>query len=176
MGGLDIDSLFTKISLEKTIEICTNNLFKNSNIVRGLKKGEFKHILFLPSKKSYVIFNNILYKQIDGVAIESPLGSSLSNAFMGHHEQNWVDSCSLEYRPSYYQRYVNDTFVVFKPTDYLIRFQSHLNYFHVNMSFTIENEQIIEISFQDVNVFRKQGKFTIKCLSKTIFQCCMHPF
>ena len=29
MGSLDIDSLFTNISLEETIEICTNNLFKN---------------------------------------------------------------------------------------------------------------------------------------------------
>ena len=38
MGSLDIDSLFTNIPLQETIEICTNNLFKNSNIVHGLKK------------------------------------------------------------------------------------------------------------------------------------------
>ena len=39
MSRLDIDSLFTNIPLEETIEICTNNLFKNSNIVHGLKKS-----------------------------------------------------------------------------------------------------------------------------------------
>ena len=33
MRSLDIDSLFTNIPLEKAIEICTNNLFKNSNMV-----------------------------------------------------------------------------------------------------------------------------------------------
>ena len=38
MGSLDIDSLFTNIPLEETIEICTNNLLKNSDIVHGLKK------------------------------------------------------------------------------------------------------------------------------------------
>ena len=37
MGSLDIDSIFTKISLKETIEICTNNLFKR-DIVHGLKK------------------------------------------------------------------------------------------------------------------------------------------
>ena len=37
MGSLDIDSLFTNIPLEETIQICTNNIFKNSDIVHGLK-------------------------------------------------------------------------------------------------------------------------------------------
>ena len=38
MGSVDIDSLYTNIPLEEIIEIPTNNLFKNSNIVDGLKK------------------------------------------------------------------------------------------------------------------------------------------
>ena len=44
----------------------------------------------------------------------SPLGSSLANAFFVYHEQNWLDNCPLEYRPSYYRRYVDDIFVLFK--------------------------------------------------------------
>ena len=69
-----------------------------------LKKSEFKDLL---TKDLYFIFN-ILYKQIDGAAMGSPLGPSLANAFLAHHEQNWLDSCPLEYRPSYYRRYVDD--------------------------------------------------------------------
>ena len=102
MGSLDIDSLFTNIPLEETIEICINNLFKNEDIVHGLKKSEFKDLLSLPTKESYFIFNNILYKQIDGVAMGSPLGPSLANVFLTHHEQDWLDSSPLEYRPLYY--------------------------------------------------------------------------
>ena len=41
MESVDIDSLYTNIPLEEIIEIWTNNLFKNSNIVDGLKKSEF---------------------------------------------------------------------------------------------------------------------------------------
>ena len=82
MGSLDIDSFFTNIPLEETIEICTNNLFRNNDIVHGLKKSEFKELLSLATKESYFIFNNILSKHIDGVAMGSPWGSSLANAFL----------------------------------------------------------------------------------------------
>ena len=53
-----------------------------------------------------------------------PLELSLANVFLPHHEQNWLDSCPLEYRPLYYQRYVDDMFVLFKLLDHLKRFQS----------------------------------------------------
>ena len=62
MGSLDIDSLFTNIPLEETIEICTNNFFKSKGISHGFKKSEFKDLLSLATKESYFIFNNILYK------------------------------------------------------------------------------------------------------------------
>ena len=77
------------------MEICTNNFFKNNDIVHGLKKSEFKDLLSLTAKEPYFIFKNILYKQTDGVAIGPPLGPSLANAFLAHHEQNLLDSCPL---------------------------------------------------------------------------------
>ena len=88
MGSLDVDSLFTNIPLEETIEICTSNFFENGDTVHGLKKSELKDLLPLATKESYFIFNNILYKQTDRVAMGPPLGLSLANAFLFHHEQN----------------------------------------------------------------------------------------
>ena len=79
MRSLDIDSLFTNITLEEIIEICTNNLFEQNDIVHGLKKIEFKDLLSLATKELYFIFDSILYKQIDGVTMRSPLGPSLAN-------------------------------------------------------------------------------------------------
>ena len=52
MGSLDVDSLFTKVPLEETIDICTNTLFKNTKKVEGLSKIEFKELLFLATKES----------------------------------------------------------------------------------------------------------------------------
>ena len=93
MGSLDVDSLFTNISLDETIAICINQLFENTDTVEGLTKTELKQLLYLATKESYFIFNGLLYKQTDGVAMESPLGPSLGNAFLSYPEKNWLNSC-----------------------------------------------------------------------------------
>ena len=85
MGSLDIGSLFTNIPFEEIIEICSNNLFINSYIIHDWKRNDFKDLLSLAAKASYFIFNKILYKKIDGVAMGSPLRPSQTNAFLAHH-------------------------------------------------------------------------------------------
>ena len=41
-GSLDEDPLFTNIPLEKTINICTESIFDQDDIVEGLNKSELK--------------------------------------------------------------------------------------------------------------------------------------
>ena len=86
-GSLDVGSLFTNISLGETIDICANQLFENTDTVEGFTKSELKQLLSLATKESYFIFNGLLYKQIDGVAMGSPLGHSLANALLSYHEK-----------------------------------------------------------------------------------------
>ena len=69
MGSFDIYLLFTYFPLEETIEICANDLFLKKGIVYSLKKSEFEDLLSWARKEWYFTFNNILYKQIDGVAM-----------------------------------------------------------------------------------------------------------
>ena len=57
MGGIDVDSLFTNIPLQETIDICTNTLFENTEKLEGLSKMKFKEFLSLATKESYFIFN-----------------------------------------------------------------------------------------------------------------------
>ena len=67
MRSLDVDSLFTNISLEETIHICANTFFQNTEIVEDLSKIESKELLSLATKESYFISNGKLQKQVDGV-------------------------------------------------------------------------------------------------------------
>ena len=99
----------------------------------------------------------------------SPLGPSPANAFLVVHEQDWLDSCPLEYRPLYYRGYVDDIFVLFKSSDHLKWFQSYLNSSHVNLPFTIETEQNNKISFLNINVIRDPGKFITSVYRKPTF-------
>ena len=44
MGSLDVDSLFTNIPLDETIDICVNQLFENTDTVEGFTKSEHKQL------------------------------------------------------------------------------------------------------------------------------------
>ena len=45
------------------------------------------------------MFNDILYKQKDGVAIGSPLGSTMASIFLSFYELKWLEQCSSEFKP-----------------------------------------------------------------------------
>ena len=60
MGSLDVDSLFTNIPLDETIDICVNQLFENTDTVEGFIKSELKQLLCLAKEKSYFIFNGLI--------------------------------------------------------------------------------------------------------------------
>ena len=86
MGSLDVDSLFTNIPLEETIDICTNTIFSQHDVIEGTIKEKFRNILSLATKESYFILNEALYKQMDEIAIDSLLGPALANAFVCFYE------------------------------------------------------------------------------------------
>ena len=56
-------------------------------------------------KESYFIFTSLLYKQIGGEAMGSPLGPTLSNAFLSYHEKNWLNNCTQGFKPVFYWHY-----------------------------------------------------------------------
>ena len=41
-------------------------------------------------------FNNQMYKQLDGVAMSSPLGPALANIFVGFHESRIFDNTAKQ--------------------------------------------------------------------------------
>ena len=159
MASLDVDSLFTNIPLDETINICTESIFNESDTVEGLNKSAFKELLSLATKESYFIFNELLYKQIDGVAMGSPLGPTLANAFPCFYEKEWLEQCPEEFKPVYYRRYVDDIFVLFRSQDHLIKFCDYFNKSHFNMNFTFEQEKNGKLSFLNVEVSRDGNTF-----------------
>ena len=62
MGSLDVDSLFTNIPLDETIDIFINQLLENTDSIDGFTKSELKQLLRLATKESHFIFNGLLYK------------------------------------------------------------------------------------------------------------------
>ena len=90
------------------------------------------------NSKSSFIFDYLLYKQVDGVALGFPLGPFLANAFLCHYEKEWLDNCPIHFKPMIYQRYVYDIFFSFK--EHLQLFVSDMNKQHKFLKFTSEAE------------------------------------
>ena len=87
MARFYIQSLFTNIPLQETIDLCVENLFKGRTHVDNLSKDCFRELLTSIMSESLILFNQELYKQHDGVAVGSPLGPELANVFLCYHEK-----------------------------------------------------------------------------------------
>ena len=169
MASLDIDSLFTNLPLDETIDICIENIFQNKNTVNNFDKNNFRKMLTLATKESYFVFDKNYYKQIDGVGMGSPLGPTLANAFLCHHEKKWLANCPFEFKPVYYKRYVDDIFVLLKSETHLPLFKNYMNSCHQNIKFSSEKENNDILPFLDVKVSRNTNHFVTSVYRKPTF-------
>ena len=169
MCSLDVESLFTNLPLDETINICCNNVFRSSALVNGLDKVDFRKLLNIATKDAFFTFNGEYYEQIDGVAMGSPLGPDMANSFLCEHEQDWLDKCPVEFKPVFYRRYVDDIFCLFKDKASSERFRDYMNTQHDRIKFTIEHENDNSLSFLDCKITREDNDFSTSVFRKKSF-------
>ena len=99
MASLEIESLFTNIPLNEVIDICIDDLFCDTNTIQNLDCNDMREFLNLAAYESFFIFDQVMYRQIDGVAMGSPLGPILANAFLCHFEKNGSQNAPLIFYP-----------------------------------------------------------------------------
>ena len=87
MASLDVESLFTNIPLQETIDLCVELLFNYKPNIDGFNITGFYELLTITMSESLVLFEGEYYKQIDGVAMSSPLGPTFANIFLSYQEQ-----------------------------------------------------------------------------------------
>ena len=105
----------------------------------------------------------------NGVAMGSPLGPTLANAFLCHHEIVWLNNCPPQFKPVYYKRYVDDIIVFFKDKKQVKKFLRYLNSRHPNITFTIEEEENDRLPFLDIEIRRENGKLVTSVYKKNTF-------
>ena len=171
MASFDIESLFTNIPLQETIDLCVENLFQDRTHVDNLSKDSFRELLTRTMSESLILFDQEFYKQHDGVAMGSPLGPTLANVFLCYHEKIWLQNCPSEFKPVIYRRYVDDTFLLFRSKHHIEKFRNYLNrqYKNVNIKFTSETENENSISFLDIKITRDNNKFMTSVYRKPTF-------
>ena len=167
MVSYDVCSLFTNVPVREAIEIATNYIYSIGPECRPpTSKETFEELLLLATTEVEFMFGENLYKQIDGVAMGSPLGPALANIFLGFYEEKLFAHTKP---PLYYRRYVDDTFVLFETMDQATNFHAELNQLHPAIQFTMETECDLKLPFLDVHVDRTSGKFVTAVYRKKTF-------
>jgi hypothetical protein len=151
--SFDIKSLFPNVPLKKTINIILDRIYNKNEINTTLKKQTLKKLLLDCCTKTPFSINGELFKQMDGIAMGSPLGPTLAN-IMTTFEDEIV--CQLTRT-----LYVDDTLVLAKPSDIPIILQA-FNSFHPQIQFTFEDFPDnnvhfldLQINSSDITIFRK---------------------
>ncbi|XP_065193140.1 uncharacterized protein LOC135824335 [Sycon ciliatum] len=152
MCSFDVVSLFTNVPLSETINICAETLYHNKEIkdVPWLSEAAFRRLMLMVTSGVEFSFDDIMYKQTDGVAMGSPLGPVLANVFVGYCESK------IDKWPELYVRFVDDSFTYFDSRADADDFLLKLNTIHPALRFTCEHEESNKLLFLDVLVEKTQ--------------------
>ena len=162
--SFDIVLLFTNIPLDETVSICTDFLYCGpSTIALPFPEEVFIELKEIATKSVSFSFNEIMYRQIEGVSMGSPLGPILANIFQ--------DRLLFEKfpKPFIYLRYVDDIFVSFRSRNDALLFFDKLNDLHSSLSFTMKEENNNKLPFLDVLIERCDSSFLTSVYRKPTF-------
>ena len=98
-----------------------------------------------------------------------PLGPTLANVFMCHHEVSWLRNCPVNFKPVHYFRYVDDTCLFFQHREDSEQFLQYLNSRHSSIKFNAEHELDNSLAFLDVKITRDENKFQTSVYRKPSF-------
>ena len=167
MCSFDVKSLFTNVPIDETIKICLDTLYRSKDITPPcIDESLLKKLLQKCTVGVEFSFNNLMYRQVDGVAMGSPLGPILANVFLGYCETR----IAPDEWPELYRRYVDDTFSLFSGGKAeALKFLARLNSLHPSLQFTMESEDEGKLPFMDVLVMREVNRYTTTIHRKPTF-------
>ncbi|MFX0618098.1 reverse transcriptase domain-containing protein, partial [Escherichia coli] len=157
MVSFDVQSLFTSLPVEDCIKIISKKLSDNHIPMEYLK------LLQQCLTSGYLLWNGEFYKQVDGVAMGSPVSPVVADIFMENFEEMALATSPVV--PRFYKRYVDDTFTIL-PSDKITVFLDHLNSIHPKIKFTKELENKNSLPFLDILVIRNPDN----TLSHTVYR------
>ena len=166
LASIDVENLFTNVPVHQTTDIIINRVFHHPSMPppKNLSPNILKDLLITCTTKTpFTTPDNKIYQQIDGVSMGSPLGPVYANFYMSHIENMIIPN--LDEPPLTYMRYVDDTLLLvknYKQLDMMIA--SFKN--NSVLNFTSEIEKDNQINFLDINIKKKNNKFSTSVFKK----------
>ena len=134
---LDVVNLFTNVPITDTITIILEHTYKHKSFPsRDMPQEILKSLLQLCTKESpFKTPEGTLYKQIEGVTMGSPLGSTFANFYMGHLKNAIFENSNI--KSTLYARYVDNIFLEVDSEEQLIKIKE-----------AMESRSVLKITYE----------------------------
>ncbi|BHF62615.1 hypothetical protein SprV_0200560000 [Sparganum proliferum] len=136
MVSFDVTSPFTSIPEDLAIDIV--ELLLRSKYNETENRLGHAHVLQLLKfcLRTYFTFDGTIYEQVNGTPMGSPISGFIAEAVL----QRLESLVFQHYKPKFWARYVDDTFVVIE-RDQVLTFKDRLNSVFTDIQFTMEEEE-----------------------------------
>jgi hypothetical protein len=112
---MDIKGLYVKIPINYTLNIA--NKLLNNNRFNELITRDIMSVLRMVMNQNYYQYKGKFYKPISGIAMGSPLSTTIVEIFLQNLEQNRLKHLLEGKMIMYYNIYIDDIFIVYNQTN-----------------------------------------------------------
>ena len=150
----DVRSLFTSIPIDQSITSCEKKLRQDESLNERttVSVATIIQLLRFCLTSTNFQFNGQHYRQLEGVAMGSPVSSVIADIFMADFEETALDNYACP--PRIWLRFVDDVLSVIQANP-KATFLEHLNAQNKSIQFTMEEELDHSLPFKDVNFTRE---------------------
>ncbi|XP_011869031.1 PREDICTED: uncharacterized protein LOC105562638, partial [Vollenhovia emeryi] len=163
--SLDVNALFTNIPKDLVFKAIEKRWQKISEVT-FFTLPQFLHAIETVLDSTSFSFNGVIYEQIFGSPMGSPLSPILADIVLDDLESQCLLSLGFDL-PTYY-RYVDDVLTII-PDDKIDLVLTIFNSYHPRLKFTYEIENDKSINFLDTSIIRQNGKLLTNWYRKPTF-------
>lgn len=149
----DVTQLFTKVPVNKSLDVILHKLESDESLPErtNMVPVQVRDLVFICLKTTYFVFQGIIYRQVEGAAMGSPVSPIVANLYMEWFEEHAI--LTFQYEIKIWKRYVDDTIVALCKTlvDELMK---HLNSIEPAIQFTHELEENRSLPMLDARANR----------------------
>ena len=164
LASFDVKSLFTNVPIQGAIEAVTRALDENQDAPLPVPKRDFISLVRLCVEFGALEFDGIEFKQVEGLAMGSPLSPVLACLFMEVLEADHF--LPIIGPDTTWLRYVDDVLIIVDKDQDLSSILGSINSIHPKIQFTSEEEQDHKLPFLDTIIWNRGSKMLFSVYRK----------
>ena len=163
IASLDVTSLFTNVPVDETINIIMDRVYRSDLPELDIPEDVLRAMLVTCTKEApFLTHRGELFRQVDGVAMGSPLGVLFANMYMAEVEERTFNNNPP---PGVYARYIDDIFITTTSDEEVPQLIAAFED-NSNLAFTSERSTEGRLPFLDVDISKQDHGFKTKVYTK----------